>query len=160
MRISIQIVNGVDLYFQDERFESTTFETSYVIISQTMKDKHYYRQQIWSRMSLFDWQIDFWPWPVLKVKVKVGHISTVNSQTVTDMANISTTSNYKVAWGLVFGIFTFDLGPFYRLGSRSCTVPLHLSCRLAYLHSTFAHSKGQRQGHAHFYSKYLKNGDR
>ena len=42
------------------------------------------------RMWLSDWHIYIWPWLILKVKVKVMHISAVNiSQTVTDKTNIT-----------------------------------------------------------------------
>ena len=37
----------------------------------------------------FDWHIYIYPWPILKVRVNVMHISSINiSQTVTDRANI------------------------------------------------------------------------
>ena len=39
-------------------------------------------------------------------------------------------------------------------------IELHVALRLAYLHLTLAHSKGQGQGRAHFDCQYLANDDR
>ena len=50
----------------------------------------YYYHQITSHAWTFDWHIYIWPWPILKVKVKVMHISTMNSlEMVTDMIEIT-----------------------------------------------------------------------
>ena len=86
------------------------------------------------------------------------------SQTVTDRINIAIVNTWKVARGLLFGIFTFDLGPFFRSGSRLCTFRLLITRKrrkigqtrllptnkklpktfpLTYLYLTLIHSKGQ-----------------
>ena len=76
------------------------------------------------------------PWPILKVKVNVMHISTVNispmvtyrisvattnnistvniAPMVTYGISIATTNKYEVTCDLSVGIFTHDLGQFYR----------------------------------------------
>ena len=49
----------------------------------------------------FDWHIYIWPWPILKVKVKVMHILTVNiSQAMTDRANITIAPDIMLHGGI------------------------------------------------------------
>ena len=76
-----------------------------------------------SHVWTFDWHIYLWHCPILKVHIKVMHISTVNILKM--MIQIDTTLNCKIYMGF----------------------------RLAYLHLTFANSKVYSQGHAHFDSK-------
>ena len=58
--------------------------------------------------------IAIWPWPILKVKVNVMHISSVNNlQTVTDRANMIANANkYKVKYDISIVVFRLDLDPF------------------------------------------------
>ena len=77
-------------------------------------------QQIESRISPFHWHIYIWHWPITNVKVMYVFIANF-SQMVTERANIAIASKYKVAYGLSIGIFSIDLGPYWRSGSRSCT---------------------------------------
>ena len=61
----------------------------------------------------FDWIIYILIWQILKVKVRVMHISIMNiSKMVTDRANIAIANMYEVAYGLSIGISTFDLVSF------------------------------------------------
>ena len=84
-----RIINVLDLYFLGQRFESSTLESSYVNISQTVT----YRTntaiaKTKTHMWSFDWHIYIWPWSNVKVRDKIGHSSTGNvSQTVSDRAN-------------------------------------------------------------------------
>ena len=76
--------------------------SSYLIISQTVKDTEYIAIV---NMLPFDWQICILPWTVLKAMVKVTHILTVDiSQSVTDMANIAIANNYQVTYGLLISV--------------------------------------------------------
>ena len=62
------------------------------------------------RHMVSEWHIYIWPSPILKVKVKFTHISTVNiSQMATDRANSATANKLKVACDHSMGIFTFDI---------------------------------------------------
>ena len=113
--IFAQIHKVLDLHFQGQRFESNTLGSSYGIILQTMT----YRTNIAivnteSHMWPLDWHVYIWPWSILKGRVKVMHILTVNIlQTVSaDMANIAIANKYKAAYSISIGMFTFDLGPF------------------------------------------------
>ena len=92
MPIFIHIVDVLDLHIQGQRCESRTFESSYVIIPQRVA----YRTNIAIAntpkvacdISIYFFY--FWSGAILKVRVKVMHISIDNiSQTVTDRANIS-----------------------------------------------------------------------
>ena len=68
-------------------------------------------QQMESRIRHFRWHIYLWPWPVLKVKVKVTHLSTVNiSQEVKDRANITIAIQYEVHLGLWLAYLDLTLG--------------------------------------------------
>ena len=58
------------------RFESNTFGSSYVIISQTASNIAIANTE--SRMWPLHWNIYNWTWLILKVKVQVMRISTVN----------------------------------------------------------------------------------
>ena len=60
-------------------------------------NNNYYFHQIWNYIRVFYWRIYIWPWPILKVIVKVMHILTENSlEMVTGVANITTVINYIV----------------------------------------------------------------
>ena len=74
--------------------------------------KYYHSQQIESCIQPFHFHIYIWPLPILKVNVKVMHISTGNIlQTVKDSPNITIAIKYEVAYELLISIFSFDLGP-------------------------------------------------
>ena len=61
-------------------------------------DKHCYSEHIESSMWDFDWHIYILSCLILKVRVKVMHILTVNiSHTVTDRASIAIANKLKVA---------------------------------------------------------------
>ena len=75
----IQILNVQSLHFKDQRFKSNIvkFKRDY-LASCDKYDKHCYCQQIESRMCSLDWHTYIWHSPILKVRVMVMHISTVN----------------------------------------------------------------------------------
>ena len=81
-----------------------------------------------------DWYVYMWPWPILKVKVKIMQIFTVNiSQAVTDMTNIAIANTYMKS---------------------------PIGFPLMYLHLTLGHSKRQSQGHENFDCEYLVSDDK
>ena len=93
----------------------TPFDYNY-LTSDGKLDKHFNWQLIESRMWPFDWHIFIWPWSILKVKVKVMRISTVNIlKIITDRADITIDPN----------------------------IMLHVGFRLVYLELTLTYSKGQ-----------------
>ena len=115
----------------DQIFESSTLGMSDVIISQTLTDRTNVAIAK-SRMWVFGWYINIWPWPILKVSVKVKRISTII---------------YRRRWQIGRTL----LLPTYRKSN--------VAFRLAYLHLILANSKDQGQVHAYFNWKYLANGD-
>ena len=56
------------------------------------------------------WHTYIWPWPILKVKVKVMHILTANiSKMVTDKANITIAIKYKVVYCFTWTYLDFTI---------------------------------------------------
>ena len=92
----IQIVNVLDLRFQDQRFESSTFGSSNVIyltkrrqVGQTQLLPTHIKSHVAFRLAYIHL--------TLAHSKGYDHMSTVNiSQTVTDRANIVTANKYKV----------------------------------------------------------------
>ena len=67
-------------------------------------------------MWQFDWLICLWPWPILKVKVKLTHISTVNiSQMVTDGQTLQLLTDRK-SDSVVFQLLDLNLTVVYSWG--------------------------------------------
>ena len=129
---------------------------------------------IWSRLLAFYWCIYIRPWLILKVKVKVMTILTVNtSQAVTDRTNIVIANIYiksPIGFRLVY-LHLILTHHFLLWISRKrwnieqiLILPIHrkspVGIRLVYLHWTLTHSNGQYEDHEQFDSKYLTNGSR
>ena len=55
----------------------TNFDREYLVNGER-HDKYCYSQDLWIPLLAFDWYIYSWPWPILKVKIRVMHISTPN----------------------------------------------------------------------------------
>ena len=86
----------------------------------------------WEVKCDFTWHKYIWPWPILKVKVKVMHILTVNIlQTMKHEQTLQLPTRRK----------------------------LRVAIQLAYWYLTVAHSKGQGQVQAYFDCEYLANDD-
>ena len=100
-------------HFQGQRFGS---RSSCVNILQTMT--------AWTNVIIvnsesymwpFDGHICIWPWPILKIKLKVLNSSTANiSKIVTDKSNITIAIKYEIAYGLLISIFRFHLVLFWK----------------------------------------------
>ena len=81
----------------------------------------------------FEWHTYISPLLIVKVKIKVMHISTENIlEIVTDRKALLLPSNRKS----------------------------YIGVRLAYSHLTLTHFKDADQGHAYFTSEYQENGER
>ena len=66
--------------------------------------------EIGSHAQAFDWHFYICRWTILKVKVKVMHISIANIlEMVTDVANITIAVKYEVMYRLSNYIFKFEL---------------------------------------------------
>ena len=78
--ILIKLANVLDVHFQGQRFQSSIFESSCLIISQTLTDRANVdfakKYEVADRFSIGTLNIRHWS--ILRVKVKVRHISTVN----------------------------------------------------------------------------------
>ena len=99
--------------FSRSKFKSSTFWRLNIIILQTVTDQtNIAIANTAIRMWTFNWHNYIWPWPILKITVKVMHISTINIlQTVRDRANIAIAKTESHMWPFNCHI-TFDHGPF------------------------------------------------
>ena len=62
------MINVIDFHFQSPRFKSSTFGSSYTIISQMVTEMaNLAIANTGIHIKAFDWHIAVWPWPVLDV---------------------------------------------------------------------------------------------
>ena len=97
----------LDLLFEGQRFESATFRKFLhdYLANDDRYGTTYYCHPIGSHVLTFDWHIYVWPWPVLKIKVM--HISPVN--TLTRKISLDADIWRNAAWLSFIEFFTIEL---------------------------------------------------